>query len=385
MPMGTSPFTIIGICILLVWLFSGDFIKRREQYFHGDWLLPILAVVALIWLGLIWSADPFGLGIKYAQKTHYWLYAFALSSVFSNGNSTDKTDKLIKAFLLGLLCNATVGFMQFTHIVPRLSKWGVTGYTGFNSGYNTLSILLILGMLTASFYFKSSKTRNQKIMYAGLIIFYFLHLILLEGRGGYLTLVLLSPVILFNMFKRNKLIYISLAYLLVISIMVSSPISRDRIAYTNKYLSQYVENYLKPHKDMGWGEKYYEHFDRIYMWRWAVNLLIENPLIGVGTGGYKEAMIAAGAEKPVSHPHNNILYVAVSWGGVGLFIFGWLFWTILKNGWQNRDSRIGFFVMASSLVILVGGSTETHILDSGGAFLLAVTTGFLSAISKSPS
>jgi hypothetical protein len=47
----------------------------------------------------------------------------------------------------------------------------------------------------------------------------------------------------------------------------------------------------------------------------------------------------------------------------------------MKNGFQNRRSNVGFFILSSALVLFVGGFTETHILDAGGAFLLAVTAG----------
>ena len=102
--------------------------------------------------------------------------------------------------------------------------------------------------------------------------------------------------------------------------------------------------------------------------------------MGVGTGGYHKSILLGGGEKGIAHPHNNFLYIAVSFGTVGLFVFGWLFWVLLKAGWQNREDPLGFFIMVSSLVILVGGLTDTHILDAGGAFLLSITAGLQSAL-----
>ncbi len=118
------------------------------------------------------------------------------------------------------------------------------------------------------------------------------------------------------------------------------------------------------------------------MWRWAIDLFVEHPLIGVGTGGYKQAILSGGGEKGIAHPHNNLLHMAVSYGIVGVVVFIWFFWVLLKNGWQNRGSVPGFFILSSGLVILVGGLTDTHILDAGGIFLLAVTTGFQAALPK---
>jgi len=56
---------------------------------------------------------------------------------------------MLKSFMAGLFLNALVGFLQFFHIVPVISRFG-TVYTGFYGGYNTLEILLVLGMMIGS-------------------------------------------------------------------------------------------------------------------------------------------------------------------------------------------------------------------------------------------
>ncbi len=86
-------------------------------------------------------------------------------------------------------------------------------------------------------------------------------------------------------------------------------------------------------------------------------------------------MVDAGAEVGIDHPHNNLLYMAASFGIPGVVVFCWLFWVLLKIGWRHRGETLDFFTLSSTLVILVGGLTETHLLDAGGVFLLAVTAG----------
>jgi len=372
-PMGTSPFTILGGCALLIWLFTGEFLRSRDGYLKEEWLLPVVAILILTWLGLIWSLDPSVLGLKYAKKSHYWLYALAVASISFSGN---RAENLIKAFLGGLLLNSLVGFLQLIDIVPEFSEWGK--HTGFSGGYNTLSILLILGMMTSSFRIRASVNNKGRLIYSSYLLIYFMHLMILPGRGGYLTFVLLSPIIVYNILHGKKWYFMLLTYLLVIGIMISSPIVRHRAAQVGMDL----QLHLKEGGDVASGKIYSKHVDRIYMWRWAIDLFMEHPLIGVGTGGYSKAILESGGDMGIAHPHNNVLHVAVSYGIVGLSVFGWFFWILLKMGWQNRARPVGFFVLASSLVILVGGLTDTHILDAGGASLLAVTTGILSSLPK---
>lgn len=373
LPMGTSPFTILGVGIIAIWILSGAFIKKREDYLKAPWFLPVLALIVITWLGLIYSTDPYGLGFKFAKKSHYWLYAFAITTISFDEKSKDI---LINFFLAGIFVNALVGFLQLAGIVPTFSRWGAYKFTGLHGGYNTLGILLVLGTMVTSFYFRIAGTRRKKWIYASLAAVYFFHLIILEGRGGYLTLFVLLPIIVYNLTRGKKVLLKSLVFLLAIGIMLSSPILRNRITQTKKGL----QNHFKAGQDVTRGKKYSEHLDRIYMWRWAIDLFLENPILGVGTGGYKQAILSKGGDKGIAHPHNNFLYMGASFGVVGLFVFGWLFWVLLKAGWKNRESPLGFFIISSTLVILVGGLTDTHMLDAGSAFLLAVTTGLLSAL-----
>jgi len=373
MPMGTSPFTIVGGCILAIWIFAGEFVKKREGYLGKSWFWPMSAMIVLVLLGLIWSPEPFGLGLKYAKKTHYWLYALAVASISFTKNPIEN---LIKAFLFGLFLNSMVGFLQWGNLVPRFSRYGDFGYTGFYGGYNTLAVLLILGLMTASFYFRTVENKKEKLIYTLLMLSYFIQLILIESRGGYLALALLSPIIMHNVFHGKRLFYMFLAYALAIGIMLSSPVIQDRAAQT----IEDIQGQFGASGEVKWGKKYSKQMDRIYMWRWAIDLFMEHPLIGVGTGGYKQAILSGGGEKGIAHPHNNLLHMAVSYGIVGVAVFIWFFWVLLKNGWQNRGSVPGFFILSSGLVILVGGLTDTHILDAGGIFLLAVTTGFQAAL-----
>ena len=55
MPMGTSPFTIVGSCLLALWVFSGEFFRGAGSYTREPWFLPVLAIVAVSWIGLIWT------------------------------------------------------------------------------------------------------------------------------------------------------------------------------------------------------------------------------------------------------------------------------------------------------------------------------------------
>jgi lipopolysaccharide export system permease protein len=374
MPLGTSPFTIMGFCILAMWVLSGEFLRTRGIYLRQPWILPVCFMVVLSWISLIWSHDP-RFGLEYAKKSYYWLYALAIAGA---APMIRRKEHLIGAFLGGLLLNAMAAFLQLASILPRVSEWGSRGYTGLNGGYNTLGILLVLGILVASFYLRAGVARRRRMIAGLLIIIYFSHLMILESRGAYFTFLVLSPFLFFNVIGRRKRIWVVPAYVIAAGILYSSPIVRDRVHSAGRDISYH----LSTNNHDTWGRHYSDRLDRIYMWRWAIQLFSENPLAGVGIGGYRQAILAAGGDAAIDHPHNNFLYIAVSFGIWGLFVFGWLFWVLIRSGWKKRNEPIGFFVLSSALVLLVGGFSDTHILDAGGAFLLALTTGLQTTLNK---
>lgn len=370
LPMGTSPSIMAGVCLLLAWLAGGNMIRRSKSYLRESWLWPIVGVIMLTWAGLLYSSDPGGLGLKYAQKTYYWLFVLPIAGIPFAAVSAEN---LVKSLLAGLAVNAAVGFFQLGGILPV----GYEGrYTGLSSGYNTLGILLVLGILVASYGFRTARHRRVKGGYAFLMVVYFLHLVILRGRGGYVTFALLSPMVVYNMAKGTRVLIMFLLYLLVITIMSSFPFVQERVV--DSLHDMRIQ--MRSQKDVAWGKHYSEdesvqRFDRIYMWRWAIDLFLEKPLVGVGTGGYCQSTLMGGGERGIAHPHNNVLHVAVSFGILGLLIYLWFFWVLIRNGWRNRRQPLGFFILAVGLVILVGGLTDTHILDVGPSILLALTAG----------
>ncbi|MDY7035768.1 MAG: O-antigen ligase family protein [Thermodesulfobacteriota bacterium] len=375
--LGTSTFTILGVCLLAVWVFSGEFLRKRHRFLNASWLWPVLIMICLMWLGLIYSPDRFGLGIKFAMKSHYWLYALVVGGILITGN---RFQNLLWAFFTGLLLNAMIGFLQLAGLFPTFFK---ERYAGISGGYNTLAILLILGIMVASFYFRYSKNTKVKLGCIFLMVVYFIHLIILKGRGGYFTFAILSPIIAYNFSGGRHLLITFLVYLLFLGVMSLSPFVQERVIKTINN----VRIQMNASDEIAWGKQYSEDeriqgTDRIYMWRWAIDIFLEHPFTGAGTGGYKSRIVEGGGQKAITHPHNNFLYMAANHGIFGVLALCWLFLLLFKSGYRYRHKPAGFFVFSSTLVIFVGGITDTQVLDAGPAFLLGITTGLQSSLEK---
>jgi O-antigen ligase len=393
LPMGTSLPTICGAMTIAVWSFSGVAVRLRASgrpsppqrgirgekpvsIFGQAWLRPVFLFIALPWIGLLYTPDPANLGIQYAEKTYYWIFCFAIASLpflpFSAADTESNVpEKFIHAFLLGLAINALVGTLQFSGILPMVQgKW----YSGLERGYGKLTAYLVLGILITSYYFKEAKKKNIRCFLCFLMAFYFFHLSILEGRAGYVTVVMLSPLIVYNLFNQVNILKISVACALLMGGLCFSPIVRDRIALSIDQITYHVN----ANPNVAWGRQYSDKQDRFYMWYGAARIIKENPVFGVGTGGYQKVLKEIG--KPddplIAHPHNDFLYMTVSFGLMGIIAFFWFYGEILKNAWKERDTPRGYFVLSAVLVLLTGGMFNTYVLDAGTIYLLALVTGF---------
>ena len=361
-PVATSPAVIAGLLTLSLWIFSGKFIKDRHLWLKQKWFFPVLLFMALPWIGLLYTND-IKTGMHFAEKSYYWLYAFAIASL---SLQSYPAKSLINAYLLGLTFTVSISILQFAGLIP-MRKGFAAGFFGGGSPYITYSILLVFGLLVLSFYYKKSNISKQKILLLFLILMYLLNLVVIPGRSGYLAFIILCPLIFYNIFGKKNVLKIVSAVILITVILFLSPTVQNRI----KLAVNEVNLYYQGNKNTSVGL-------RLYMWDGAVKLFLENPVIGVGTGGYKKAMMKYkdNPELPdLVQPHNSFLYMAVSFGIVGLFSLTWLFIVFLKKGWQARDTIAGFSVLSFGVVLLIGSLTDTQILSLATAKMFALLTG----------
>ena len=370
MPIGTSPPLILGALGVCVWFFSG-LALRVKSLLSLRWFWPVMAFITLPWIGLLYTPDPGGLGINYAGKTYYWIFCLVLASL-----SLEKPQLtwIIKAFLLGLAVNACAGIFQLAGIMAPKQGW----FSGLTRGYISLGAYLPLGMLVCAFYFSHAEKRRHQAASLGLLFLFFFHLILLAGRTGYFTFILVFPLLPKTLFKRLSGWKIGAVCILIVGTMFFSPIVRQRMDLTFKQLLYHAQ----AERSKAWGREYTEHQDRFYYWRGAIEIFLEHPILGVGTGGYAVTLKGMRPESDplISHPHNIFLYMAASFGVVGIVVLAWLFLEILRNGWKGRDGEIGYFVLSTGLVLLLNGVFNTTILEAGTLLLLSLAAGLQQAI-----
>ncbi len=356
----TSPAVITGIAAISIWLFSGKFFKQKDMWLKQKWTVPVIFFMLLPWLGILWTNDIKS-GIDFAEKSYYWILSFVIASVIIK---SDSKRLFFDSFLAGLFLFCIVSILKFANIMA-LPGWMPTIFSKSITG----SLFLVFGILMLSFYFKATESSRKKLLFIFLIALFFFALSIGHGRSGYLAFILLSPIVAYNLIGRRFYLILPVIALSLL-FLLSSPAVKSRIDLAVHDIKVYQAG--NPNTSIGL---------RLNKWQGAVRIFLESPLIGAGTGGYAKAMIKYDHPNLISdfrmpsEPHNSFLFMAASYGILGIISIVWLFVAYFKKGWFSRNSLTGFAVLSFGLVLFIGSLTASQILSLATAKMFALLMG----------
>lgn len=365
-PIGTAPTNIAGLSLIGFWVLTGQAWRDRAVLLHQSWSLPVLLIILLQVGSLVWSQNLL-FGAKLAVRSYYWLIGFAALSALLHVRNLHT---LAWSFLAGLSINVSLSLLQFSGILRwqhSTHKYGLMGYINY-------SLFVAIGILTLSYLFK--ETVNHRIRLALLVAMgaCFLNLAILPGRSGYVAFLAALPFILVNLFGRRKQVALLVCFVGAVVALVSSPTVRQRLAQIPADIRLYASATTAEEKMTSVGL-------RLYMWQGAARIFLNHPVAGVGKGGYITAMEKQrkpnDPDIPFSQPHNSYLYIAASYGLIGIVLYGWLFYVLLRDSWRARDKVEGWLPFSFLLVILVGSLTDTQLLSPSTGILLGLVAGLL--------
>ncbi|MBU1196131.1 MAG: hypothetical protein KKE62_00710 [Proteobacteria bacterium] len=355
-PLGTAAPLISIACAFAVFLFSGKFLTCRV--YKKRWFITALIFVTLPWIGLLYSKN-LDLGIDYALKTKYWIAVFLTAAIVFNRKNMKM---IIIAFWASLLASSVVAFFQYIEILPIPES----SFLGFGTVYTVLSMYLIIGIMMASYYYRNCTRTVEKIMMILLMVAFFFHLAVLNGRNGYLVLFLVSPLIVHNLTSKLSISIKLVTFLMLIGMLALSPVVQQRTKMTLDHLKR---------TDVIMEGKFDPLFPRPFMFHQTFKMIAQSPIIGIGTGSLKYYTQETG--HVVNHPHNSMLYMQVSFGILGTLSFFWLFGTMFWISYKNKDTPSGFFAFSICMVIFLGGFFDTLIINAGTSLLLPMGYGIL--------
>ena len=167
--------------------------------------------------------------------------------------------------------------------------------------------------------------------------------------------------------KKVLILFLTVVVLVFSSLAMIEPGFRDRL-----------KSLIDP--------EFSSNLDRIGMWKVSMDMLVENPILGVGPGNYpvsSEPYRMKYNVKGKSHPHNNLLSQMTDKGLLGLGVYLWLwvvFYTETWKAWKKSQSEKIRGVLVAGMGALaafhVGGMFEGNFGDSEVAMMMWLIVGF---------
>jgi len=359
MPVGTAPLTICSLAALAVWLLSGSCCRDRARWLDQEWRLPLFALVLLPWLALLWTPLPAAQAVRFAERSHYWLFAFVAASALTSERTVRN---VLTCFVSG---TAIIAFIRFLHFHGIISQTTYLHRAFFNS-YITFSLLVVIAIALLGYFYRDTSSQTGRFVILVLMIGFVLALTELNGRSGYLALALLSPWICSAMFGRCRLIAILCGLLLLGTLMLTSHRVRERVALVPAEIEQYYQSGGHSESSVG---------DRLMIWGDALKIFMQHPLVGAGTGAFQLEANRINPANKFPHPHNSYLYIAANFGLLGIVLYGWCCLVRLKGAWRDRWNLSGSSTLAFPAVILIGSLTDTQVLSTATGIALGFVVG----------
>jgi len=365
LPSGTAPAALSSGFMLAVWLFSGAWRKNSEWWRkERHWLLPVLLVMLLPWASLLWTINPAPGLYPYLQRTHFWLFSLVMACITLRDI---KPAHLAIAFVVGVELVTLVFFLMQLGAVTSPK---ITTYFLFR-GYITYSLLLALATVWISFMFREASDTRHRAALLALISLNMVAIALLKGRSGHLAFFTLAPVMAINLVGLHRKWLLALTGLLLSGALLLSPVVQQRIQLViSETRLHMAERNPAPVTSVG---------IRLALWQSALQTFRDYPILGAGIDGYQIVMQRIFPLWKISaalkNPHNFYLYIAASYGLVGIALHLWLFIAVIRRAWPWRNRWQGFICLTTITVVAVGSLTEVTPLQPQTGLLLAMMIG----------
>jgi len=306
-------------------------------------------------------SDAFGMLGKYADLALVPL----LTVIFSDG-------KLRRwawlAFLAVMIVTSILSWSLSLGLFERNESWMWAGAWPENPAIFRSSITQNILMSFAAYVFilRSYWAVDLKIRvgYLGLTLLSLATVLLVQGRSGYLVLLLTLLWFGFSTMRamggrfRARHLWASLLAipLLLWGIYEAVPRLHMRVDETIAEFQSWF-----PHS--GQATSIGERLEFYYN---TVIIVAEHPVLGVGTGGFTEAyaqQVSGFGVTLTGNPHNEYLHLSVQLGVLGIALFLYLLYTQWRTAFQLKDIQSRDTAIGLMLTLMVTSLVNTPLMD----------------------
>lgn len=346
---------IIFICFVFLLINQKDskYIKIKKSVFY----LPITLFLAWAILSSSWAINSY-------ESYSLWLKLFAASSMFllvlNSINSKYQFELILKVIFLSAVIISLVGISQYLFDI-ELIRQAVSPASTFGNK-NTASHFIVLTLPLGIGLFLYTTNQKEKYIYILGVLIILIYLFYTKTRAGWLAvgvefLVLLIFIILdkiknkTNFKLKNQVpIFILLAFVLI----AIANLTNKKIDFTANVSSIFSEATISE-----------EGNARIQSWVNTLEIIKDNPIIGVGLGNWfinyplyhnKAAQGRLFNENSqLRYAHNDYLETLAELGIIGFVLILWMLYLVLKCIYSvifNNNNKQRFLILAITLALI---------------------------------
>jgi len=328
--------TLYSLCLLTPSIRKEIYNNSKQPLFTAS-----LALIFIIFISTFWSIAP-------------------LNSAF--GELWGWRKILLLPISLALFCDAKYKdkainiFLIFTSIICIISLWdlfvekenGILIRNHATQGMIfSVSLIVFLNKLLLSY---KSLNSLKKITYFCLILIFALGILNIEGRSGYLALIVmvLTSLIIYIYTSKDKWRFIlsSLILLIFMSAIFSSKIVLQRVELGINEIIDTLYREGDGNSSMG---------IRTNMFILTIETIKENPIFGLGNGSFETEMTNKTKKMKdkglaLHDPHNQYLKIIAEFGIIGFAVFVYLLISATKQRPEKNSSNykeIALIVLAA--------------------------------------
>jgi O-antigen ligase len=378
-PISRAAIVLFSFLLIVLFLISekGNYKKIFAKIMEQKVLMVLFIFIIYHFISLLYS-DHLYEGFRYIYK--YWYY-LVIPVIFI------KLDKKyinysISAFLLGMMISEILSYGIFFELW-QLKHGTPSDPTPFMNHlqYSMFLTFTSLLLLNRVFFEENIKWR---IFYSLYFLTVTSNLFLNGGRTGHLAFAVSIFVVGFLNIKNKIIAFLSMLVLVVAIFYTAynvSPVFKTRfdasINETNKISNNQKNQY---HGSFG---------TRLALWIVGVEIIKENPILGVGVGDsmpvLRDMVSQKGYEDKVNianmpNYHNYYIQIAVQLGIIGLVLYLLFFYYILKI--DIKDKIIKNMMIIFVTVYCVASSVENMFHQQFSMAILALFVGLFLAKSR---
>lgn len=370
-PISVFVDNVLLAVILVAWLAGGAYREKFAAIRGNPVALATLAVVALYFAGTLYTVASGREVLNALSKAIRLLLIPALIPLMCDGLWRRRC---IASFLVSMLITLALSYLLWLDLIPPSTLFKGTHLDpSVFKGHITHNVFMAYSAYLFALLSVDARTPRSKFVYALLCALATANvLVMVPGRTGHVVLLVLFTYFLYRRFRGRGLVAATVALGALLLVVAASPdtMLHKRFTLADDELQQWRAG-VPPDETSSVGQ-------RLEFVRNTLSVIRDNPLLGVGTGGFATAYNALAArtgDAPTTNPHNEFLMTIAQFGIVGLVLILGLFGVQWWIGGRLPDTFEQGAARGYVLAVVVSSLFSSTLLDHAEAMFFVYIGG----------